>query len=360
MNKRENLLRALRREKPEYVPCDFELCPAHIDAFEKAHGTRNFREYYDFACRYIELKPSQHVNDYSKYYEDVEGPIEPLDWNPEWGVMGKRGTVAHFQEMIHPMRNFETEEEIEEYPFPDMNADYRWEGLKEENDSLIRQGYATAAFMEMTIFELCWYLRGMEEFMMGFYVDPEFNDKLMDKITDIRIEMARRYAQVGVDILMLGDDVSTQEDMMMSPDLWRSTLKPRLAKIIQAAREVKEDILIFYHGDGNLERIIPDLIEIGVDVLNPVQPECVDPFKVKALYGDQLSFWGCVGTQTTMPFGTKEEIFDVCKKLICEVGKGGGLLIAPTHVIEPEVPYENVEAFLQAIDTYGRYEDVSN
>lgn len=142
---------------------------------------------------------------------------------------------------------------------------------------------------------------------------------------------------------------------MMSPDLWRKTLKPRLEKIIRAAKEVKEDILIFYHGDGNLERIIPDLIDAGVEVLNPVQPECVDPFKVKELYGDRLSFWGCVGTQTTMPFGTKEEIFEVCRKLICEVGKGGGLLLAPTHVIEPEVPYENVEAFLQAIEMYGTY-----
>lgn len=355
MNKRENLLKALRRDNPEYVPCDFELCPSHIEAFEKAHGTKNYREYYDFPCRYIDLKPSQHVNDYSKYYEDIEGKIEPIDWNPEWGVMGKRGSVAHFQEMLHPMRNFETIEEIEEYTFPDMNADYRWEGLKEVNDQLIGQGYATVAFMQMTIFELCWYLRGMEPFMMDFYSDPEFNDVLMDKITDIRVGMARRFAEVGVDILMLGDDVSTQEDMMMSPELWGNTLKPRLAKIIQAAREVKPDILVFYHGDGNLQRIIPDLIEIGVDVLNPVQPECVDPFLMKELYGDRLSFWGCVGTQTTMPFGTKEEIFDICKRLICEVGKGGGLLLAPTHVIEPEVPYENVEAFLQAIEKFGKY-----
>ena len=238
---------------------------------------------------------------------------------------------------------------------PNMTADYRWEGLKEKNQELIAQGYATGAFMEMTIFELCWYLRGMEDFMMDFYADPEFNDALMDKITDIRVEMARRWAEVGVDILMLGDDVSTQEDMMMAPDLWRKTLKPRMAKIIKTAKDIKPDLLVFYHGDGNLERIIPDLIEIGVDVLNPVQPECVDPFKLKKLYGDRLSFWGCVGTQTTMPFGTKEEIFDICKRLICEVGKGGGLLLAPTHTLEPEVPYENIEAYLKAVEMYGKY-----
>ncbi len=355
MNKRENMLRALRRDNPESVPFDFELCPSQIENFEKRNGTRNYREYFDFPMRYVELNPTKQINDYSKYYQDVEGPIEPLEWNPEWGVMGKRGSIAHFQEMLHPMRNFTSIQEIEEYPFPDMTADYRWEGLKEKNQELIAQGYATGAFMEMTIFELCWYLRGMEDFMMDFYADPEFNDALMDKITDIRVEMARRWAEVGVDILMLGDDVSTQEDMMMAPDLWRKTLKPRMAKIIKTAKDIKPDLLVFYHGDGNLERIIPDLIEIGVDVLNPVQPECVDPFKLKKLYGDRLSFWGCVGTQTTMPFGTKDEIFDICKRLICEVGKGGGLLLAPTHTLEPEVPYENIEAYLKAVEMYGKY-----
>lgn len=355
MNKRENMLRALRRDCPESVPFDFELCPSQTERFAQKFGTPDYRAYFDFPMRYIEIKPSEHINDYSKYYEGIEGKLEPIEWNPEWGVMGIGGSLAHFQKMLHPMEKFTTIEEIETYPLPDMLADYRWEGLKEENDEWIRQGYATGAFMEMTIFELCWYLRGMETFMMGFYEEPEMNDVLMDRITEIRVGMARRYAQVGVDILMLGDDVSTQLDMMMSPDLWRETLKPRLKRVIDAAKEIKPDILIFYHGDGNLAKIIPDLIEIGVEVLNPVQPECVNPYEVKKLYGDRLSFWGCLGTQTTMPFGTKDEIFEECKKLICEVGKGGGLVLAPTHVIEPEVPFENVEAYLKAVELYGKY-----
>ncbi|MGI6108148.1 MAG: uroporphyrinogen decarboxylase family protein [Lachnospiraceae bacterium] len=355
MNQRENLLRALRRDNPERVPFDFNLCPSQVDNFEKRTGTRDYRKYYGFPTRNVILKPTRKVYDYSKYYQGVEEKLEPLNWNPEWGIMGIRGSVAHFQKMVHPLENFNKISDIEEYPFPDMTADYRWEGLKEENENFIRQGFATIGEMQMTIFELCWYLRGMDNFMIDFYENPEYNDALMDKITDIRIVMARKYAEVGVDILQLGDDVSTQRDMMMAPELWAKTLKPRMAKIIQAAKEVKPDILVFYHGDGNLEKIIPDLIEIGVDVLNPVQPECVDPFKVKKLYGDRLSFWGCVGTQTTMPFGTKEEIFDVCRRLIQEVGKGGGLLLAPTHTIEPEVPYENVEAFLEAVDKFGKY-----
>lgn len=356
MNKRENLLRALRRDNPEYVPIDFTLCPSHVAAFEKVHGTSDYQEFYDFAYRYVELNPTKIAPDYSKYYTDVKEDYEPLNWNPEWGIMGKRGsTNNHFQEMLHPMKNFTKISELEEYPWPDFTADYRWEGVKERNDKLRDSGYASIAFMQMTIFELAWYLRGMEELMIDFYDDIEFNDALLDKITDIRIVMARKYAEAGTDILMLGDDVSTQLDMMMSPEIYREFLKPRLAKVIAAAKEVKPDILIFYHGDGNLTRIIPDLIDVGVDILNPLQPECVDPFAIKEIFGDKLSFWGGIGTQTTMPFGTKDDIEKTCRELIEKVGKGGGFVLAPTHIVEPEVPYENIETFLEAAEKYGKY-----
>ena len=154
---------------------------------------------------------------------------------------------------------------------------------------------------------------------------------------------------------MLGDDVSTQIAMMMSPAMWRQQLKPRLKRVIDAAKAEKPDILIFYHGDGNLSAIVEDLIEIGVDVLNPVQPECVDPYEMKRLYGDRLSFWGCVGTQTTMPFGTPEQVRETVRHMIETVGVGGGLVIAPTHVLEPEVPWDNIEAMVQAVRDFGTF-----
>ena len=356
MTKRENLLRALKREEPAYVPIDFDLCPSLNETFKSRTGASDFREYYDFPYRYVEIHPTRHPCDYSRYYTDVREKISPISWNPEWGVMGITGSLAHFQEMLHPMQNFTSVQEIRDYPFPDFEADYRWKGVEERNRQIIEAGYATVAFMKKTLYELAWYLRGMETFMLDFYENPELNEALLDRITELRVKMAQKYAAANTDILMLGDDVSTQKDMMMSPQLYRTHFKPRLAKIIRAAKEIKPDILIFYHGDGNLERIIPDLIEAGVDVLNPVQPECVNPFRLKELYGDRLSFWGCIGTQTTMPFGTKEEIYQICKELIQKVGKNGGLVLAPTHVLEPEVPYENLEAFLQAAHEFGQYQ----
>jgi uroporphyrinogen decarboxylase len=147
---------------------------------------------------------------------------------------------------------------------------------------------------------------------------------------------------------MLGDDVSTQLAMMISPAIWKQYLKPRMAHIIAAARKAKPDMLIFYHGDGNLTDIVPDLIEIGVDVLNPVQPECVNAFALKKQYGDKLSFWGTIGTQTTMPFSSPAEIERIVKTNIEVMGRGGGFLVAPTHTLEPDVPWENIEAFVNA------------
>jgi uroporphyrinogen decarboxylase len=128
-----------------------------------------------------------------------------------------------------------------------------------------------------------------------------------------------------------------------------------MAKIIQKAKEIKPDILIFYHGDGDLQVIIPDLIEIGVDVLNPIQPECMDAIALKKQYGDKLSFWGTIGTQTTMPFGKPTDVVSLVEQMIASVGKGGGLVLSPTHTIEPDVPWENIEAFVSAVKKYGVY-----
>jgi uroporphyrinogen decarboxylase len=263
--------------------------------------------------------------------------------------MGAPGPTAHFQEMLHPMANFESVNQVHAYPWPDWLEDYRWENVPARVADLKSRDLVVCAFMEMTLFELAWYLRGMDRFMEELICDEEIATALLDQLTSIRVAMARRYAECGVDVLMLGDDVATQVNMMISPALWRSALKPRLAEVIRAAKAVNPDILIFYHGDGNMEQIVPDLIEIGVEILNPVQPECMDPIRMKQLFGDQLAFWGCIGTQTTMPFGSPQEVRDKINELIATVGRGGGLLLAPTHTLEPDVPWSNVEILLDTV-----------
>jgi len=169
------------------------------------------------------------------------------------------------------------------------------------------------------------------------------------RITQIRVRQARLVAQLGIDVLRLGDDVGSQKGMLISPALWRKWLKPKLAKVIDLAKKTNPKVFIFYHSDGNIMEIIPDLIEIGVELLNPIQPECMGPKEIKRLYGDKLSLWGTIGTQSTMPFSTPEEVSAIVKERIETLGGDGGLILAPTHVLEPEVLWENILAFVEAI-----------
>ena len=117
----------------------------------------------------------------------------------------------------------------------------------------------------------------------------------------------------------------------------------------RAAKEINPRVVCYYHSDGNISSVIPDLIETGVEILNPVQPECMDPIAIKKQYGEAVTLWGTIGTQRLMPFGTAREVADTVKTMIREVGYNGGLVIAPTHVLEPEVPWENIEALVEAV-----------
>jgi uroporphyrinogen decarboxylase len=206
--------------------------------------------------------------------------------------------------------------------------------------------------MECTIFEIAWYVRSMEELFIDQIERPELAAYLLDRITERKEFMAGRFAEAGVDIIRFGDDIATQRGPMMSLAMWREWYKPRLARVVQAAKTANPSVLAMYHSDGQYEPFMDDLIEIGVDVLNPIQPECLDPAALKLKYGDRASFWGTIGTQTTMPFGTVAEVREIVRQRIDTVGRGGGLVIAPTHVLEPEVPVDNLLALAEETRAY--------
>jgi uroporphyrinogen decarboxylase len=196
----------------------------------------------------------------------------------------------------------------------------------------------------------------MEKLMEAMVLDPPFAAYIFDQITEDRAFMAKRYGQAGCDMMHCGDDIGMQDRLMMSPEMWREWLKPRWRKVIKSAKDENPDILAWYHSDGDIRPVIEDLIEIGFDILNPIQPECMDPAELKRKYGDRVAFWGCIGTQTTMPFGSPDDVREAVKWTVENVGYDGGLLIAPTHVLEPDVPWENIEALHEAVEEYGVYD----
>jgi len=355
MTPRERILTALKREEPDRVPMEFSLCPSQMERFRKETGASSPAEYFGFGIRGVGIKRTKLKNDFSKYTADFPEGARVDEWGIGWI---STSTSYHFEHILHPLQNATTLDEIMEYPFPDVHAAYRYEGLGERVSQLKEAGFAvTASAMAVggSVFWPPYKLRSMEQLLVDFMINQDIADALLDAVTERMAVMAGRLAEASVDILRLADDLGTQLGPMISLDLFRKFIKPRLAMIIESARSVKPEILIFFHSDGHIQEFIPDLIEIGLDVLNPIQPECMDPAEIKKKYGDKLAFWGTIGTQTTMPFGTKEEVRQVVKERIETVGKGGGLLIAPTHLVEPEVPWENIMALVEAVEEFGYY-----
>ena len=237
---------------------------------------------------------------------------------------------------------------IKEKVLPHKLSEFQYENLDEKIERLHEQGFAVSAYGYCHgIFEHCWGVYGFETVLSDFILNPDKIHIILDEITDNFAKVAAQLASFDIDILILGDDVGAQKSMIMSPEIWRTFLKPRLATIINSAKKIKSGKFVFYHSDGYIEPIIPDLIEIGVDILNPIQPECMDPAKLKREYGKDLVFFGTVGVQSTLPHGSAEDVRKEVKERIETVGKDGGLILSPTHLINPDVPWENIVAFNQ-------------
>jgi len=245
---------------------------------------------------------------------------------------------------------------VKEKILPHNLKEFRYEGLTEKIETLHERGFAVAAWGYCHgIFEHIWGVYGFDNILADFMLNPHKIHAILDEITENFAQVASKLASFDIDILILGDDVGAQKSMIMSPQIWRTFLKPRLAKIINAAKKVKSGRFVFYHSDGYIEPIIPELIEIGVDILNPIQPECMNPAKFKREYGKYLIFFGTVGIQSTLPRGSPEDVKNEVKERIKTVGKDGGLILSPAHLINPDVPWENIVAFFEAADEYGWY-----
>lgn len=268
----------------------------------------------------------------------------------EWGVWRRKGDFHHFARLQPSLKGVQDFGRLREYPWPDLDQPYRWQGVRERVEALHAQGFAVVGYAG-SVFERSWYLRGMEDLMMDMLAAPEVAHWFFERTSAFQRFAAEQFARAGVDIVITGDDVAGQKGMLMKLEMWREFLKSRLAATVRAVKRSRADTLVFYHSDGNVEPVIPDLIEIGIDILNPVQPECMDPAAIKHKFGDRLSFWGTVSVQQTMPFGTPEQVRAEVGARIREVGRGGGLILAPAHVLGPEMPWENIIAFFEAADT---------
>jgi len=303
-------------------------------------------EFFDFDSRSVDLQPTRRTTDFSACYSET--PPEGTIFD-EWGIGMVPGSVEHFVAFrFHPLQRCQTPREVEEFAWPDVTEAYRYEGLAERVADYHARGYAVTGELYQTIYEMAWLLRGMESLLVDFHTDEAMAHAVCENLAQRRIVQARRYARLGVDILRLGDDVCMQQGLLLGLPVYRKFIKERTRAIIRAARDVKPDILIFMHCDGRVGDMIEEYIDIGVDILNPVQPECNDLNQIAARFGERISFWGGIGTQSTMPFGSPGDVAAAVHALAGTLGRHGGLLVAPSHILEPEVPWANVLAYVDA------------
>lgn len=352
MSPRERILKAMRREQPDRVPREAVFTIPVEEMFRLRTGASDYAAYFGMDRRTVEFWRPQPPTDFSRFTP----PLPPDSFYDEFGNFVVPGYKYRTTDYIYPMRDLQTVAEIRDYPFPDFRQDHCHAHLDDQIKRLHQDGLAATGSLWGTFFERAWHLRSMENLFVDFYDNPELATALLDKLLELRLFMATRYAAAGVDILHIGDDVGIQKTLLLSVDLWRQWIKPRLAQVIQAARRVKPDLLVEYHTDGYVEPFIPEFIEIGINVLNPVQPESMDPADIKLKFGDRMAFSGTIGSQTTLPFGTPDEIRRVVAERIRTVGKGGGLVLIPSHMVEPDVPWENIMAFFEAAEEFGTYQ----
>lgn len=336
------------------MPRDMIFSPAILDLFRKNTGAEDPVEYFDFEAREVKPLPAKASGDFSCYIPVVP-PGARLD---EWGVCWVPGSFYHFERMIHPLARFSTVADVEGYPFPNLIAPERFAGYREEVQRLQKAGYAVVGDccpLGGTVLWPAYKLRGMQALLTDMLMNEDFASALLERVTEISAGLATQLATMGVDIIMISDDFGTQRGLLVSLAMWRRWFKERLARVISAAKAVNPHVLMVFDSDGAIESLVAELIEIGVDVLHPVQPECMDPSQIKVQFGDRLAFWGTIGTQTTLPFGTPDDVRAVVRERIRTVGKGGGLFLSPTHMVEPDVPWENILAFFRAIEEFGAY-----
>jgi len=355
MSHRERVRIALSHQEPDMVPIQADFTPEIAERLSKHLNLKETgSEAYAHGISQLPLVLNHDLlNSWhgiaTSYYSGPE-PTYTCEWGITWRWVdyldGKYTEMAK-----HPL---EDDAAFATYKVPDATDDSRYDStramVKEFGDT-----YWTVGAIPCTILEACWYLRGLEKFMMDLAVNKDFAHALCDKVLEFYRPVGLKLIECGVDMLWLGDDIGCQRGMAMSPDTWREFFKPRMKSLIDEFKSANPKLKIAYHTDGDVTEVVPELIEVGIDVWNAVQPLCVDLQMLKREYGDQLSFWGTVDIQETLPHGTPEEVEEEVRERIRVMAPGGGFILAPTHNIQIDTSIVNIMAFYRAAEKYRDY-----
>ncbi len=351
MSPRERVFCTFRHQLPDRMPFTLDVGASdgiditYLEIFRKQTGATDPAEFFDYDIRHITTPLMPGTNDFSRYYADLPSGTT-FD---ELGVAHAPADLFPLGNYMHPWQHFTSAKQIFDYPLPAFKPDAVAEKVKRLKD----RGYVVSA-PSGSISEWVYGLRGMPELLVDIVDNPSLAEPVFDRVAALDEQIAVGLAEAGVDILCFYDDTASQRGMLISPRLWQQWMKPRWSKIFAAARRINPEIRIFYHSCGNVEAIIPDLISLGVTVMNPIQPEAMDPIHIKRAYGDKICLWGGVGSQSIMPSPSPDTVRNEVRRLMPEWKKGGGAILTIAQTLLPDVPWPNVVALVEALKEYGR------
>ena len=374
MNSRERVITALRHEVPDRIP--FDLGSTFVTGITKNAYVR-LAEYLGENAGDVELCDvvqqlavvSESVLERLEVdvrgvvpnivrkgpaIEQVEGDERFMD---EWGVTWKKPESGPYFDIVRsPLSGDISEKTIDGFAWPDASDPALFVGLAERSKEYYQRGYAVILENICAgVFEMCCRMRGAEQFYMDLAMNPKLASRLMDKFVELKIAYYEKAAAVlgeYVQLVREVDDMAGQESLLISPEMYRELIKPRHRQLFDAQRKFfSKPFYIFFHSDGAIYDIIPDFLEIGVDVLNPVQltAKGMDAANLKNEYGKDLTFWGGgVDTQNVLPRGTPEQVEADVTERIEQLSPGGGFVFGTVHNVQDDVPAENLAAMIEA------------
>lgn len=366
MNSRERVLKAFGRiqGKPDRVPVQFDLCRQLSDHFGKELGipvnyTENPYEDVTYRISANELRlalgsdvvvTGASVSDNYKIVKD-----EQCCWRNEYGMKMRQGDI-YVEVIDYPLAQAETIADIEAYQFPDPDAPGRFN----DTEVLVKKyksDYLIIGDIEVTIFSLGHQLVGMEKLLIDMMLEAEYVVPLFEACAKYQTQIGLRLIEKGVDAIWFGDDFGTQINLIIPPETFREQLKPHYKRMIERFKEANPDIIPILHCDGAVAELLDDIREIGFEVFNPVQPGVPGhlPQDMKDRFGDKFSFWGAIDQQELLPNGTDEELEKEIKEKITILGKDGGYMIAPAHILQNDVSPERVLKFIELCKKHGEY-----
>jgi len=376
LKSRERFMMALNHKEPDRVPIDLGSIASTIRTVEaydrlKTHmGLALDKKIRHFADEHIvpdeEILQALHVDTiYLRMNVPKSWPrvrLDPHTVVDEWGVPWYKPPGSFYTSpKSHPMKTAGMEE-IEKFPWPDPNELSRFEGLREKAKQLSeRTDYALVAdgITGVGVFDMTWHLRGMENIFLDMIIHPTFTEALFERLTDYYVAVYRNYLRaVGdyIQMVIYYEDLSGQDGPLMSPDLYRKFIKPchrRIFRVIKDHTAAK----LCVHTCGSVYAFLDDYVELGVEVLNPVQTSArnMDPHRLKQKYGSALSFHGGIDTQRFLPRATPAQVREEVRRMIGILGVGGGYLFTSCHSIQPDVPPENILALFSSAFEHGQY-----